>query len=172
MNPLCAPDERGIHDANDEGSAAASADASNRAGGNHALWTMGHLAFLEGGIYALVTDSAHPTPSLGAAVRARHTAIGRRQRLPAAGELIGAYQKYRANNIEALNKMDDAGWIASPGTFLPLRRFDAHRGPNAAINFVAPDAAYWRTCRLSARRGIQADDVIARQFRFRSRRKN
>jgi hypothetical protein len=31
------------------------------AGGNHALWTMGHLAFLEGGIYGLVTDSAHPT---------------------------------------------------------------------------------------------------------------
>jgi hypothetical protein len=78
-------------------------------GGNHPLWVLGHLAFLEGGIphvlFGEPNPVAHWAPLFASGTQPKTDASA----YPSFDELLATYRDLRARNLRLLDEIGDAG---------------------------------------------------------------
>ena len=105
----------------EEGTAALVADMRNAAltqptsrGGNHPLWILGHLAFLEGGLQHVLVGERNPVehwaPLFGTGTQPKADAGA----YPPFDEVLATYRDLRARNLRLLDEIGDAGLDRAP----------------------------------------------------------
>lgn len=83
-------------------------------GGNHPLWIMGHLTFIEGNMRRIVTGEPNPVDHW-APIFAPGTEIKTDPKTyPPFEEIVRTYRDLRAANIKMLDALGDAGLDRSP----------------------------------------------------------
>lgn len=91
-------------------------------GGNHPLWVAGHLAFIEGALFASITGEnnplAHWATLFGGGTQPGDDAA----RYPAFDEVLVQLRRLRAANIVRLEQLDDHGLDRADAMFGTLGR--------------------------------------------------
>jgi hypothetical protein len=86
----------------------------NDNGGNHPLWNMGHLAFIEGAIRQIVTGEDNPVehwaPLFATGTEPRKDASA----YPPFEEIVRTWRDLRAANLRLLDHLGDAGLDRTP----------------------------------------------------------
>jgi uncharacterized damage-inducible protein DinB len=83
-------------------------------GGNHPLWTVGHVAWVEGGFRAMLFGEPNPLehwkPMFGMGTEPMADATG----YPTYEEIVAAYHELRAGNLARLATLSDDDLAGSP----------------------------------------------------------
>jgi hypothetical protein len=77
--------------------------------GNHAIWLLGHLSFIEGNLASAHVRRAEPGRALGAAFCARHQAEVDANKYPSFDEVLKTFRDLRARNLKLLDEIGDSG---------------------------------------------------------------
>jgi hypothetical protein len=87
--------------------------------GNHALWLVGHLAFIEGAVRHVVLGEANPVehwaPLFAAGTRPKADAGA----YPPFEEVLRTYHELRARNVKMLEELGEAGLDRAPAHVPP-----------------------------------------------------
>lgn len=84
------------------------------AGGNHPLWVMGHLAFIEGNMRRIITGEPNPVEHW-AAIFAPGTGVKTDPKnYPAFEEIVRTWRDLRAANLKMLDSLGEAGLDRAP----------------------------------------------------------
>jgi hypothetical protein len=82
--------------------------------GNHALWTLGHLCVIEGGIPHILLGEKNPVehwwPLFGTGTQPKPDAAA----YPSFDELLRTYHELRAKNLKLLDQIGEAGLDRPP----------------------------------------------------------
>jgi hypothetical protein len=88
-------------------------------GGNHPLWCLGHLAFIEGTIPHILFGEPNPVahwkPLFAAGTQPQADAGA----YPAFDEVLSTYRELRATNLKRLDEIGDAGLDRAPRAVPP-----------------------------------------------------
>jgi len=88
--------------------------------GNHALWTLGHLCFVEGAMRQILLGEANPVdhwkPLFGTGTRPLADA----KAYPSFDEVHRTYRELRASNLRLLDEVGDAGLDRKPKNVPPV----------------------------------------------------
>ena len=88
-------------------------------GGNHPLWIMGHLAYIEGAIRPILLGGPHPLahwkPLFGTGSRPLTDA----SRYPPFDEVLGKYRELRTANLKLLDEVGESGLDRVPKAVPP-----------------------------------------------------
>jgi hypothetical protein len=83
-------------------------------GGNHPLWVLGHLAFLEGGVRHVLLGERNPVehwaPLFASGTQPKADAGA----YPPFDEVLATYRDLRAGNLRLLDEIGDAGLDRAP----------------------------------------------------------
>lgn len=83
-------------------------------GGNHPLWVLGHLAFLEGGLRHVLLGERNPVehwaPLFASGTQPKTDASA----YPPFDEVLAKYRELRAANLRLLDEIGDAGLDRAP----------------------------------------------------------
>ena len=91
----------------------------NGTDGNHTLWCLGHLAWIEGGIPSILFGEPHPlehwTPLFGTGTQPSSDASA----YPSFDEVLATYRDLRARNLKLLDELSDADLDRAPKAIPP-----------------------------------------------------
>src|SRR6476660_6029257 len=82
--------------------------------GNHTLWNLGHLAFIEGGLAHIISGDSNPVQhweplfAMGSEPKSDPSAY------PSLDEILTTFRELRARNIKRLEEIGEAGLDAKP----------------------------------------------------------
>jgi hypothetical protein len=87
--------------------------------GNHALWTLGHMAFIEGGVRHIVLGESHPlehwAPLFATGTQPKDDAGA----YPSFDEVLKTLRDLRAKNLKLLDQVGEAGLDRAPKNVPP-----------------------------------------------------
>jgi hypothetical protein len=87
--------------------------------GNHALWSLGHVTVIEGGLRHIVAGEANPVegwwPLFGTGTQPGDDP----KAYPPFEEVLAKYHEFRAYNLKLLDRVGDAGLDATPPNVPP-----------------------------------------------------
>lgn len=83
-------------------------------GGNHALWTLGHIAFLEAGVPSILFGKPHPHEAWGALFGQGTMPAADGKGYPTFDEVMAVYTRSRAENLKIVNDLGEAGMSEKP----------------------------------------------------------
>lgn len=92
--------------------------------GNHAVWTLGHLAFLELAVPSILFGKLHPKPEWEPLFRMGSECLDDASKYPSFDELLSTYQSVRAANLKLLDEVGDARLEEKPAAIPP--GFESH----------------------------------------------
>ena len=88
--------------------------------GNHAVWTLGHLCVIEGGIPQILFGEPNPVehwkPLFGSGTQPKSDASA----YPSFDELLSKYRELRARNLKLLDEIGEAGLDRAPKQAPPV----------------------------------------------------
>ena len=87
-------------------------------GGNHPLWAMGHLAFIEGNMRKIVTGEPNPVEHWAPLFAPGTTVKTDAKAYPPFEEIVRTYRDLRAANLKMLDHIGEAGLDRAP-KFIP-----------------------------------------------------
>ncbi len=83
-------------------------------GGNHPLWLVGHLAFIEGGIPKILLGEPNPVEHWAALFAAGTQPKADASAYPPFDEVLRTYRELRARNLKLLDEIGEAGLDRAP----------------------------------------------------------
>jgi hypothetical protein len=86
--------------------------------GNHPMWIMGHLAYIEGAIVSCITGEPNPAADLESRFAPGTTPSDDPGVYPRFSDLVARFHELRARTIATLDRIGDAGLDARP-RFVP-----------------------------------------------------
>ncbi|MDZ4821638.1 MAG: DinB family protein, partial [Planctomycetota bacterium] len=87
-------------------------------GGNHTLWCLGHLAFVEGSFRQIVFGQPNPVEEWGALFAPGTTPTTDASDYPSFEEVLSTYLRLREENLKMLDELTDADLDKAP-KFIP-----------------------------------------------------
>jgi hypothetical protein len=87
--------------------------------GNHPLWVLGHLAFIEGMMPSVLFGEPHPLAHWEPLFASGTTPTTDASRYPAFGEVLRTLHDLRARNLKLLDEVGDAGLDRVPKNVPP-----------------------------------------------------
>ena len=78
------------------------------AGGNHAVWTLGHVTFIELAVPGILFGRPHPKPEWASLFQMGSECLCDPARYPAFDDLLSAYRSARAATLALLDSVGDA----------------------------------------------------------------
>ena len=88
-------------------------------GGNHPLWTMGHLAYIEGNVPPILFGEPHPLRHWEKLFGTGSHPVTDPAGYPPFDEVVATYRDLRAKNLKRLEEVDDAGLDRLPVAIPP-----------------------------------------------------
>jgi hypothetical protein len=88
-------------------------------GGNHPLWTLGHLAYLEGGIPTVLLGEPNPVKHWAHLFAPGTQPKTDASAYPSFDEVLKTYRDMRARNLKLLDEIGDAGLDHIPKQIAP-----------------------------------------------------
>ncbi len=88
------------------------------AGGNHPLWVLGHLAFVEGSAMSILFGDPNPVENWGPLFGPGCQPTTNAADYPSFDELLTTYRELRAKNIQRLMTLSEAD-LDAPPVFVP-----------------------------------------------------
>lgn len=82
--------------------------------GNHPLWIMGHLAFIEGTFRTIVRGEPNPVGHWASLFAPGTRPTADADRYPPFDEVLGAYRELRSGTLRLLEELGDAGLDQTP----------------------------------------------------------
>lgn len=79
------------------------------AGGNHPLWTLGHLTFIESSVPSILFGRPHPLPDYEPLFKMGSTPMNDAGVYPSFDELLATYKEHRQANLKLVDEIGDAG---------------------------------------------------------------
>jgi len=83
-------------------------------GGNHPLWVLGHMAFVEGGIPHILFGEPHPLEKWAPLFAPGTEPLNDAKAYPPFEEILRTYRDLRARNLQILEKLGDEGLLMVP----------------------------------------------------------
>jgi hypothetical protein len=83
-------------------------------GGNHPMWSMGHLAYIEGNLRRVVLGGRHPLDQWAPLFASGTQPLSDAAAYPPFDEVVAAYQDLRARNLKLLDEIGEAGLDRPP----------------------------------------------------------
>ncbi len=87
-------------------------------GGNHPLWVVGHIAFVEGALYQVITGEANPLQDWESRFGQGSTPSTNAADYPSFEDVLKAYREHRTRTLALLEWQDDAT-LEKPPAFIP-----------------------------------------------------
>ena len=78
-------------------------------GGNHPLWVLGHITFIEGGIPRILFGEPHPLEEWAPLFAPGTEPKADADAYPPLDEVLGTYRDLRARNLQILEELGEAG---------------------------------------------------------------
>lgn len=107
-----------------------------KASGNHALWVIGHLAFIEGVLTKCLTGDKNPMEHLAALFGTGTQPKADAGAYPSFDGLLAMFRGQRSRNIKLLEQIGDAGLDARP-KYVPSGFEDAMKTTAHAFLLIA-----------------------------------
>jgi hypothetical protein len=83
-------------------------------GGNHAMWTLGHIAFVEAALPSIVLGTPHAYEAWAPLFAQGTTPVADGKGYPSFDELMKAYATSRAANLKLVDELGDAKMAEKP----------------------------------------------------------
>ena len=83
-------------------------------GGNHPLWVLGHLAYLEGGIPHVLLGEPNPVAHWAPLFAPGTQPATDADKYPSFDEVLATYHRLRARNLKLLDEVGEAGLDRAP----------------------------------------------------------
>ncbi len=87
-------------------------------GGNHPLWNIGHLAYIEGSLHHIVTGEPNPVEKWAPLFATGTQPKTEASAYPPFEEILRTYRDLRAENLRMLDQLGEAGLDRAP-KFIP-----------------------------------------------------
>ena len=88
-------------------------------GGNHPLWVLGHIAFIEGGVPRILFGEPHALEKWAVLFAPGAEPLMDAKAYPPFEEILRTYRDLRARNLQILEKLGDGGLELVPKSPLP-----------------------------------------------------
>ncbi|MFT3788817.1 MAG: DinB family protein [Tepidisphaeraceae bacterium] len=88
-------------------------------GGNHAIWTIGHVAFVELGLPSILFGEPHPRPEWAPLFNMGTECSTDASKYPSFDEVLSVYQRTRAATLKLLDQLGDARLAEKPKNVPP-----------------------------------------------------
>jgi uncharacterized damage-inducible protein DinB len=89
------------------------------AGGNHPMWVMGHLAYIEGSLRAIIKGEANPVEKWASLFAPGSTPVTDPSKYPPFDEVVATFVRLRGETLAMLDAMDDATLDSKPASIPP-----------------------------------------------------
>ena len=89
------------------------------AGGNHPLWCLGHMAFVEGAVTQIVTGEPNPVAHWATIFGTGTTPKPDAKHYPSFDEVLRVYREGRARTLKLLDRVGEAGLDRKPDNVPP-----------------------------------------------------
>ncbi len=89
------------------------------AGGNHPMWVMGHITYIEGSLRTTIKGEANPVESWAGLFAPGSTPVTDPSKYPPFDEVLATFDRLRGETMRMLDAMDDAALDAKPANIPP-----------------------------------------------------
>ena len=96
-----------------------STPCGNRGDGNHAIWTLGHLCVIEGGLRSILMNEPNPVEHWRPLFAAGTKPSSDASVYPGFDELLGTFRELRAGTLKMLDSLDAAALDEAPPNIPP-----------------------------------------------------
>lgn len=106
------------------------------AGGNHPMWIMGHLCFIEGGVHSCITGEHNPVADWAPLFAPGSTPSSNLADYPPFEKVVSTFHQLRQRNLALLDSLGEAGLARKPHTAPPGME-DVMRTNSHALSLTA-----------------------------------